>query len=340
MKTILITGVAGFIGYHLAYRLLKSKNNIIVGLDNLNSYYDINLKVSRLKILKKYSNFKFIKLDIKKGPELKKIFQRYEPKYIINLAAQAGVRYSLENPKLYLESNIIGFFNLLDLSRIYKVNHFVYASTSSVYGANKKQPFKESDTADHPIQFYAATKRSNEIMAHSYSCLYNIPTTGLRFFTVYGPWGRPDMALFKFVKNILNKKHINVFNFGNHSRDWTYIDDIVNGILKALYNVPKGTKNKKFFFSRSINPSISNSPFQIYNLGNSNPINLLKYIKIIEKILAKKSKIKFFPLQKGDVISTKASLKKVKDDLGYKPKVSAQTGIKNFINWYKSYYNS
>ena len=214
MKTVLITGVAGFIGYHLAEKLLKSKSHFVVGVDNLNNYYDVNLKNSRIKILKKFSKFKFIKLDIKKDKELKKIFKKYKPKYIVNLAAQAGVRYSLENPKLYLESNIVGFFNLLDLSKIYKVKHFVYASTSSVYGANQKQPFRESDTADHPIQFYAATKRSNEIMAHSYSHLYNIPTTGLRFFTVYGPWGRPDMALFKFVKNILNHKPINVFNFG------------------------------------------------------------------------------------------------------------------------------
>ena len=338
MKKILISGVAGFIGFHLAEKLLKDKKNLIIGIDNVNNYYDINLKHSRLNILKKFSNFKFIKLDLKDDKGLKKIFTKYKPTHVVNLAAQAGVRYSLENPKLYLESNIIGFFNLLDLSRVFKIKHFVYASTSSVYGANQKQPFRESDSADHPIQFYAATKRSNEIIAHSYSCLYNIPTTGLRFFTVYGPWGRPDMALFKFVKNIINNKKIDVFNFGNHNRDWTYIDDIINGILKALRNKPKKLNKKNLYSTRKIDPSLSKSPFQIYNLGNNNSINLLKYIKIIERVLGKKAKIKFLPLQKGDVISTKASLEKVEKNLNYKPETSLYNGVRNFVNWYKTYY--
>ncbi len=334
---ILVTGSAGFIGYHLCLKLQKNKNNKIIGLDNYDPYYSVRLKIDRVKdLLKKNKNKNFSQknLDISKYKSLEKTFKKFKPEYVVNLAAQAGVRYSLTKPEAYLKNNIVGFFNILELSKKYAVKHLIFASTSSVYGLNKKFPFKEQDTADHPIQFYAATKRSNELMAHSYSYLYKMPTTGLRFFTVYGPWSRPDMSLYNFVDNIVKNKPINVFNYGNHIRDFTYVDDIVSGIISAIKTVPKYQKNK-------INPSpdTSSAPFEIYNIGNNKPVKLMKYIKLIEKNLKKKAKIKYLPLQAGDIKSTRSSMNKIKKYLKYKPNTNIEKGIKNFINWYLKYNN-
>ena len=331
---ILVTGCAGFIGFHLSQKLAL-KGHRVVGLDSINNYYGTKIKLDRLKILKKYSKkFIFIKGDMCNASFIKKVFQKYKFDQVINLAAQAGVRYSIENPKAYLDSNLIGFFNILDCSKEFKIKHLIYASTSSVYGNNSKLPFKESRHADHPIQFYAATKRANELMAHSYSSLYNLPTTGLRFFTVYGPWGRPDMALFIFTKNILEGKKIDLFNYGYHIRDFTYIDDIVEPILKLLNKPPK-KKNKR---TLTEDPSESKYPYKIYNIGNNNPKKLLDFVKAIEKKLNKKAKIKFKPLQKGDVYETYADTNKLFHKTGYKSRVDINKGISNFIEWFRSYY--
>ena len=334
MKKILITGAAGFIGFHVCLKLLKSGKKVL-GVDNLNNYYDPNLKLSRLKILKKYKNFTFNKINLQDEKKLKKIFQTNKIEKVVNLAAQAGVRYSLINSKSYIDTNLVGFFNLIDLSRMHKVKHFVYASTSSVYGALTKMPFKENATTDHPIQLYAATKKSNELIAHSYSHIYKLPTTGLRFFTVYGPWGRPDMALFKFTKNILSNKKIEIFNYGNHSRDFTYIDDIVQGIIKSINKVPKSRKN--FNFS---NPKLgeSSAPFTVYNIGNGKKVKLMKYISEIEEYLNKKAKKDYKQLQKGDIKDTHSNLKKIQKNLGYKSTTPVKEGVKNFLNWYLEYY--
>mgnify|MGYP001311805916 CR=1 FL=1 len=333
---ILITGVGGFIGFHTALRLLK-QNKKVVGIDNINDFYDQKLKKDRIRILKKFSkqNFLFYKKDISKEKEIRKIFGKYKINVVINLAAQAGVRYSLKNPKEYLKSNIEGFFNIINFCKEFKVKRLVYASTSSVYGNNTQTPFKESHTADHPIQFYAATKRSNELIAHAYSSLYGMETIGLRFFTVYGPWGRPDMALFKFVKNIIKKKTIDVYNYGNHIRDFTYIDDIVNGIILTI-------NSKKIFYHKKIkkkifDPDISDCKFRVLNIGSGNSTTLLRYIEIIEKELKITSKKKYFSLQKGDIKKTLADINNLKK-FGYKPKIRPELGIKNFIEWYKSYY--
>tara|TARA_Y100000816_G_C26107628_1_gene589193 strand:+ start:5906 stop:6925 length:1020 start_codon:yes stop_codon:yes gene_type:complete len=334
MKKILITGAAGFIGFHVALNLLKSGKKVI-GIDNLNNYYDINLKHSRLKILEKFKKFSFIKLDLIDEKKLKKIFQKNKFQTVVNLAAQAGVRYSLINPRSYINSNIVGFFNLLDLSQKHKVKHFVFASTSSVYGALKKMPFKESYSTDLPIQLYAATKKSNEVMAHSYSHIYKLPTTGLRFFTVYGPWGRPDMALFKFTKNILSNKKIEIFNFGNHSRDFTYIDDIVQGIVKSLKKIPK---IKKKFSSKKSSLAVSTAPFEIYNIGNGKKVKLMKYIAEIERYLKVKAKKKYMQIQQGDIKDTHANLDKIYGNLRYKSTTPVEKGIKNFLDWYLEYY--
>tara|TARA_B110000483_G_C18149693_1_gene524913 strand:+ start:736 stop:1749 length:1014 start_codon:yes stop_codon:yes gene_type:complete len=334
MSKILITGSAGFIGFHLSIKLLNMGKEV-VGIDNINNYYDPKLKNSRLKILKKYKSFTFYKIDIQDENKLKKVFIKNKIKYVVNLAAQAGVRYSLINPKSYIDTNIVGFYNILNLSRIYKIKHFVYASTSSVYGALTNLPFKETYSTDHPIQLYAATKKSNEIIAHSYSHIYNIPTTGLRFFTVYGPWGRPDMALFKFTKNILLKKKIEVFNFGKHTRDFTYVEDIVQGIIKSIYNIPKSSK--KFNFKKPL-LSYSSAPFTIYNIGNGKSVKLMKYIYEIENYLKIKSKKKFLKLQKGDIQDTHSDLTKIKKKLDYKSTTSVKEGVKRFLDWYLLYY--
>ena len=319
MGNILVTGAAGFIGYQICKKLLQT-NNHLIGLDNLNNYYDTKLKKNRTNILKKNRNFIFKKIDIRNYNSLDKIFKKYKIDAVIHLAAQAGVRYSLENPKSYISNNINGFFNILDTSKNYRVKKFIYASTSSIYGIQKKYPLKEKFETDNPIQLYAATKKSNEVIAASFSNLYKMKTIGLRFFTVYGPWGRPDMALFKFTKNILKGKPIHVFNYGKHLRDFTYVDDIVEGIFKILIS-----KDKK----------ISNN---VYNIGCGKKVPLSKYIKLIEKFLQKKSKKKFLPLQKGDVIQTHSDISLIRKDFKYVPKTKVESGIKKFIDWYISYY--
>lgn len=330
---ILVSGVAGFIGFHLAKYLLK-KNKKVVGIDSINNYYDVSLKKKRLQYLKKIGkkNFIFIKSDISNKINLEKIFKKYKIIFVINLAAQAGVRYSLQNPQSYIKNNIIGFHNIIELSVKYRIKHFLYASTSSVYGMNTKLPFVETDSADHPLQLYAATKRSNELIAHAYSYLYRIPSTGLRFFTVYGPWGRPDMALFKFTKNIFLGKKIEVFNYGNHIRDFTYVDDIVKSIFLLLKRAPKTKINI------NLKPHLSRCPFQIFNIGNSRPVKLMDYIKEIEKNINKKAIIVYRKLQKGDVKATYASSKKLFNKIKYRPKVSIKKGIKNFVSWYREFY--
>ena len=332
---IIVTGAAGFIGFHVVKKLIKLGYEVI-GLDNINNYYDTNLKKRRLEYLKKLNKkFVFKKIDLRNFDQLKKIFIKNKIGKVVHLAAQAGVRYSLKNPHSYIENNINAFFNIIELSKIYKIKNFVYASTSSVYGANKNLPFSENKIADHPIQLYAASKRSNELIAHAYSSLYNLPTTGLRFFTAYGPWGRPDQAIFIFTKNILENKKINLFNNGNHSRDFTYIDDIVNAIYLCLKNIPK--KNKKWNPLKP-NPSSSLYPFRIFNIGSNKKVELKKYVKIIEKILNKKAKISLKPLQKGDVIHVSSSIKNIKNTLKYEPKTSVEDGVKNFVRWFLDYY--
>jgi len=338
--SILVTGAAGFIGFHTAKRLIE-KGKQVVALDDLNNYYDQRLKYNRIKVLKKIANnnpkkFIFLKINLKNKYLINKTFKKFKFKKVIHLAAQAGVRYSLKNPNKYIDSNIVGFLNILEACRNHKILHLVYASTSSVYGANTKMPYKENKHADHPIQLYAATKRSNELMAHSYSYLFKLPTTGLRFFTVYGPWGRPDMALFLFTKKIIENKKIEVFNFGKHVRDFTYIDDVVDGIIKVLKKPPKS--NFKWS-SYNPDPSTSVAPFKILNIGNSNPVHLSKYISCIEKELGKKAKKKFLKLQAGDIPKTYADISKIRKIYNYKNKTSIENGIKKFVKWYKSYYH-
>lgn len=326
-KSILITGVAGFIGFSIAQRLLKL-NWQVFGIDNLNDYYSVNLKKKRISQLKKISkkNFVFYKINIKNRNSLEKIFVINNFDIVLNLAAQAGVRYSFVNPQSYIESNIIGFFNIIDLSRKYKIKHFIFASTSSVYGNLKNYPLKEEYQTDSPIQLYAATKKSNEVIAHSYSAMYKLKVSGLRFFTVYGPWGRPDMALFNFTKRIIEKKKINIFNHGNHARDFTFIDDIVQGIYNLIVLKKKiSYKNKKI-------------PYAIFNLAKGNKVKLMSFIKCIEKELKIKSKKIFLPIQVGDVNLTHGSIEKAKKNLNYFPTTDYKIGIKKFITWYKYYY--
>ena len=334
---ILVTGVAGFIGYHTADRLLLNKKNKVVGIDSINNYYDKKLKFQCLKNLKKKhkKNFHFKKINLCQKNSLVNLFRSHKFDKVINLAAQVGVRYSLKNPNAYFESNLSGFFNILETCKKFKIKHLLSASSSSVYGANKKIPFNVKDIADHPIQFYAATKRCNEILAHSYSYCYNLPITLIRFFTVYGPWGRPDMALFLFVKNILKNKPINVYNFAKHSRDFTYIDDIVDGIIKTLNKNPKKNKN---WNPKKPDPSTSFAPFKIINLGSSKKIKLMEYIKTIEKVLQKKAIIKFYKLQKGDIEDTLADIKETKKYINFKPKAKLYAGVSKFVKLYKSYY--
>jgi len=330
MIKLLITGSAGFIGFNFSLYCLN-KGHIVIGIDNINNYYDRNLKKQRLKILLKYKKFKFYKKDLSDFKSIKKIFEIYKPHTVVNLAAQAGVRYSIKHPMVYLNSNIYGFQNILELCVKHKTKHLIYASSSSVYGLNKNLPFNTEKKASHPISVYAATKRSNELMAHVYSNMYNLPTTGLRFFTVYGPWGRPDMSLFKFVKSIMENKIISVYNYGNHTRDFTYIDDAVHMIYKFLNRAPK--RHKKIEENSSV------SPWKIFNLSSNRPIKLMKFINKIEKYLDKKAKIKFLPLQKGDVEVTSGNMKNTIKYINYKPKFDLDYGIKMFINWYKKYYN-
>jgi len=335
---ILITGVAGFIGFHVALAALK-RGDSVVGIDNLNDYYDPSLKKDRLRELNsvkkdKETKFKFIKGDIANLESLKECFDQKIDR-VINLAAQAGVRKSLEDPHIYVRSNLVGFVNILEECRYNKIEHLTYASTSSVYGLNGSLPFSEKHIADHPIQLYAATKRSNELLAHSYSNLFSLPTTGLRFFTVYGPWGRPDMALFIFVKNILENRPIKVFNEGNHSRDFTYIDDIVKGILSSS---DEPAKPNDLWDPNQPDPSSSSSPFRILNIGNGKKVNLENYISEIEQNLGKKAIKEYLPLQPGDVTDSLSDISKISEEIGYKSTVSYKEGVAKFIAWYKDYY--
>jgi len=331
---ILVTGSAGFIGFSLAIKLLEKRFNVI-GIDNHNDYYDTKIKDSRISKLAKYLNYEHFKIDLSNKDSLDKIFQKNKIKKVVNLAGQAGVRYSVENPLAYINSNIVGFANLLENCRYNKIEHLVYASTSSVYGANTKMPFSEHDNTNHPLSIYAASKKSNELMAHAYSYLYKLPTTGLRFFTVYGPWGRPDMALFKFTKSILDGKPIDVFNFGNHTRDFTYIDDITNGIMTIINcNANRNIK----WNPKKPDPASSKAPWRIYNIGNSAPVKLMDYINALEQALGKKAKINFLPLQDGDILDTYADINNLKKKFNYNSSTKVFEGIRKFVEWYKEYY--
>ena len=333
-KKIIVTGSAGFIGSSLCTKLLKRGDNVL-GIDNHNSYYDPKIKDARVDRLLQYSNYQHYRIDFSNKIDLDSVFKNNKPQKVVNLAAQAGVRYSIENPLAYINSNIFGFANILENCRYNKIEHLVYASTSSVYGANTKMPFSENDSANHPLSVYAATKKSNELMAHTYSHLYQLPTTGLRFFTVYGPWGRPDMALFKFTKDILSDNPIDVFNHGKHTRDFTYIDDIVEGIIKTLDNSASGNQN---WNSNLPDPASSIAPWRIYNIGNNKPVELMDYINALEEALGKKAKINFLPLQPGDVPDTYADANNLKKKFNYKPSTSVAEGVKKFVEWYKEYY--
>ncbi|MDX9918121.1 MAG: NAD-dependent epimerase [Gudongella sp.] len=331
---ILITGAVGFIGFHLSKELLN-KSFRIIGIDNLNDYYDTHLKESRLKQLYKHDKFEFYKIDLEDKEEIYKIFKKYKPDYVINLAAQAGVRYSIENPYAYVDSNLIGFMNILEACRNYPVKHLLYASSSSVYGGNKVAPFSTNHNVDHPVSLYAATKKSNELMAHTYSHLYKIPTTGLRFFTVYGPWGRPDMAYFSFTKDIIEGRPIKVFNHGNMERDFTYIDDIVEGIVKLIDKVPAAKED----WDESVDDlSSSFAPYKIYNIGNNNPIKLMRFIKALESVLGKEAEKIYMDMQPGDVLRTYADVSDLERDIGFKPSTSIEDGLKKFVDWYREYY--
>ena len=333
-KTYLITGAAGFIGFHLSKRLLN-EGCTIIGLDNLNDYYDVNLKKDRLAILEKEENFKFVFASLEDREAVNKLFFENKIHIVVNLAAQAGVRYSLKNPYAYIDSNIVGFINILEACRHNEIEHLVYASSSSVYGSNEKMPFSTSDNVDHPISLYAATKKSNELMAHTYSHLYDLPTTGLRFFTVYGPWGRPDMALFLFTKAILNDEPIKVFNHGKMERDFTYIDDIIEGVVRVISNPPEPNAD----FDRSNpDPGSSCAPYKVYNIGNNTPVKLMDFIETLEKHLGKKAKKEFLPLQAGDVPKTYADVDDLIKDVGFKPNTSIDEGIGKFVEWYREYY--
>ena len=335
---ILVTGAAGFIGFHLIKALLKiestDQKHFIVGIDNINDYYDVNLKAERLKILSDISepeNFTFIKLDLADREAISTLFSNYQFDTVINLGAQAGVRYSIENPHAYVDSNVVGFVNILEGCRHHDIKHLIYASSSSVYGMNIKQPFTTSDCVDFPISLYAATKKSNELMAHSYSHLYNIPTTGLRFFTVYGPYGRPDMAYFSFTKKILAGDPIDVFNNGDMQRDFTYIDDIVKGVIRIIDKVPSPQHSTI---------TTTSAPYKIYNIGNNQPVTLRRFITAIESACGKKAQENLLPMQAGDVPITYADIDDLVDDIDFKPETSIEDGIEKFVTWYKQYYSS
>lgn len=332
---VLVTGSAGFIGFHLCKALCEYDLEV-VGLDNLNDYYDVNLKKSRINALSSAENFEFIKLDLANKDEISRLFEDSNFDYVVNLAAQAGVRYSLEKPSAYIDSNINGFLNILEGCRHTNVKHLVYASSSSVYGGNTQMPFSVHHNVDHPVSLYAVSKKSNELMAHSYSHLFELPTTGLRFFTVYGPYGRPDMALFLFTKAILEGKPIDVYNNGKMRRDFTYIDDIVSGITKILPNIP--TKNSDWDFENP-DPGSSWAPYKIYNIGNNNPVDLMDFVKAIESALNKKAIINYMPLQAGDVPASHADVNDLIKDVDFKPSTPIKVGIERFVSWYLKYYD-
>lgn len=331
---ILVTGAAGFIGFHLSNRLLK-RGDEVVGLDNLNDYYQVSLKQDRLKQLEAQINFKFIRMGLEDRESIERIFAEERFDIVVNLAAQAGVRYSIKNPHAYVDSNLVGFINILEGCRHNNVKHLVYASSSSVYGANTTMPFSVHHNVDHPVSLYAATKKANELMAHTYSSLYNLPTTGLRFFTVYGPWGRPDMALFLFTKSILEGKPIDVFNYGRMRRDFTYIDDIVEGVVRVIDTVPEG--NTEWTGSKP-DPSTSYAPYKIYNIGNNNPVELLYFIEVLEGCLGRTVEKNLLPIQAGDVPATYANVDDLMSDTGFKPSTHIEEGIVRFVEWYRGYY--
>lgn len=331
-EKILVTGSAGFIGFHVARKLLL-ENHLVIGLDNLNSYYDVTLKQARLNELKKFANFQFYQIELTDHNAIKNLFLQEKITKVVHLAAQPGVRYSIENPSAYIDSNIVGFLNILEACRHHQIKHLVFASSSSVYGANKKIPFSINDNVDHPISLYAATKKSNELMAFTYSHLYNIPITGLRFFTVYGEWGRPDMAVFKFTKAIINDEPIEVYNHGKMQRDFTYIDDIIEGIMRVLNHIPLA--------DQSPDPTLiieKKPPYQLYNIGNNNPVELMELIETIEHYVGKKAIKKMLPMQQGDVLRTYADVDDLIKDVGFQPRTPLTIGIKNFVEWYLNFY--
>ncbi len=333
---IIITGVSGFIGFSVSKALLEKKNYQIIGIDNNNNYYEQKLKLNRLEILKKNPNFTFFEIDISKREKVEAVFENVKPDIVVNLAAQAGVRYSIENPYAYLDSNLTGFLNILEACRNYPVDHLLYASSSSVYGGNKVAPFSTNHNVDHPVSLYAATKKSNELMAHTYSHLYNIPTTGLRFFTVYGPWGRPDMAYFSFTKDIIEGNPIKVFNHGKMERDFTYIDDIVEGIVKLIPLAPE--KNPDW--DESIDElGASFAPYRVYNIGNNSPVPLMKFINVLEEKIGKEANKQYMEMQPGDVLRTYADVSELERDIDFKPSTSIEDGLGKFVDWYKEYYN-
>jgi UDP-glucuronate 4-epimerase len=331
---ILVTGAAGFIGSHTAERLLAAGHEV-VGLDNLNAYYDVTLKQARLARLRPHPKFRFVKLDLADNAGVAELFAREKFERVVHLAAQAGVRYSLENPHAYVHSNVVGTLNVLEGCRHNGVEHLVYASTSSVYGANTDMPFSEHRIADHPLSLYATTKRANELMAHNYSSLFKLPTTGLRFFTVYGPWGRPDMALFLFTRNILEGKPIDVFNRGHHRRDFTYVDDIAEGVVRATERIAQADPK---WNSKAPDPASSSAPFRLYNIGNSQPVELMRYIEVIEEYLGRKAVKNLLPLQLGDVPETYADIDDLVRDVGYRPATPVEVGVRKFVDWFCEYY--
>jgi UDP-glucuronate 4-epimerase len=333
---ILVTGAAGFIGSTLSERLL-ARGDDVLGYDNLNDYYDPTLKEARLAKLTPHANFRFVRGSLEDRPTLERAFAEFRPQRVVNLAAQAGVRYSLTNPYAYIEANLVGFINVLEACRHGGVEHLVYASSSSVYGANRKLPFSVQDAVDHPVSLYAATKKANELMAHTYSHLYRLPTTGLRFFTVYGPWGRPDMALFLFTRKILAGEPIEVFNHGKHTRDFTYIDDIVEGVIRTLDRVPAGDPA---FDPLHPNPGSSAAPYRVYNIGNNQPVELARYIEVLEQKLGRTAEKILLPLQPGDVPDTYADVAELSRDTGYAPSTPVEVGIGRFVDWYRAFYRA
>jgi UDP-glucuronate 4-epimerase len=333
-KPVLVTGAAGFIGYHLAERLL-GEGRQVVGLDNLNDYYDPAIKEARLERLDARDAFTFARIDLADRRKMEALFATYGFGVVVHLAAQAGVRYSIENPHSYVDSNLVGFLHVLEGCRHTGVDHLVYASSSSVYGANTEMPFSVHHNVDHPMSLYAATKKANELMAHTYSSLYGLPTTGLRFFTVYGPWGRPDMALFKFTKNILAGEPIDVFNYGNHRRDFTYIGDIIEGVVRVMETMPEPNPD---WSGDHPDPATSRAPWRVYNIGNNQPVELMRYIEVIEECLGKKAEKNLLPMQPGDVPDTYADVSALTEDVGYKPDTPIEEGVKRFVEWYRDYY--
>lgn len=331
---VLITGTAGFIGNALAIRLLE-RGDEVIGLDNVNDYYDPSLKEARLAKIKDHPNFTEERYSLEDREQVERIFAEHKPQRVVNLAAQAGVRYSLENPQAYVDANIVGFVNILEGCRHHGVEHLVYASSSSVYGANESMPFSVHDNVDHPVSLYAASKKSNELMAHTYSHLFGLPTTGLRFFTVYGPWGRPDMALFMFTKNIIEGKPIDVFNYGKHQRDFTYIDDIVEGVIRTLDNVAQPNPE---WSGENPDSATSKAPYRLYNIGSNNPCELSRYIELIEQSLGMEAEKNLLPMQPGDVLATYADVDALIKDVDYKPSTPLEEGVANFVSWYRDFY--